>query len=486
MKKLVIVISLVTAAILFLSLFLVFRNVQQNTTDDRSSHAGNELKRILSEKELRVVVDYNTTNYFVYKGHPMGFQYELLKTFCDEKGLDLKISVNNNFNHTLEGLLNEEYDLIARNMTVTTQRSQQMDFAEPWGLTRQVLVQRAQNKGKPFKGAVQHITEQIELGGKTVVVPSNSVYVQRLQSLSDEIGEPIKIVEDSINSPEQLIAKVASGKIDYTVCDENMAKVLRKFYPEIDISVPVSFKQKYAWVVRKNAHQLKEYLNNWIRDFKQTSHYKIIYNKYYSDYSFQSFAMNDFNTISGGKLSEYDNIIKEISSYYKWDWRLIASVVMQESGFDSDAESWMGAAGLMQLMPNTAEMFNVEDVKEPRENIRGGIEYLTWIDELFEPMISDPAERIKFVLASYNVGIGHVMDARKLAMKYNRDPSVWVGNVEYFVLNKSLPEFYSDPVVRWGYCRGEEPIKYVNKVIDRFQHYRNTLPEVPDVALASN
>ncbi|MCF8359867.1 MAG: transglycosylase SLT domain-containing protein [Prolixibacteraceae bacterium] len=238
--------------------------------------------------------------------------------------------------------------------------------------------------------------------------------------------------------------------------------------------------------MKKDAPNWKSYLNEWINEFKKTSHYRIIYNKYFSDFSYQSFALNAYNTISGEQISDFDEIIKEIASYYQWDWRLIASVVMQESGFNADAESWMGAAGLMQLMPGTAEMYNVDDVKAPRENIRGGIEYLSWIDEIFQPLVPDRAERLKFVLASYNVGIGHVMDARKLAMKYNHDPSVWDGNVEFFVLNKSLPKYYSDPVVRWGYCRGKEPVNYVDKIIDRYQHYRNTLPGEPDVALAAN
>jgi membrane-bound lytic murein transglycosylase F len=461
--------------------------VQQDNVEGTKSHATNELRRILSEKELKVVVDYNSTNYFVYKGSPMGFQYELLKAFCNEKGLDLKISVNNNLEQSIEGLIEGEYDLIARNMTVTAERNREMEFAESWGLTRQVLVQR-----KPVKeassgsGAKNYITEQIQLGGQTVVVPEKSVYSQRLRSLSNEIGNPIIVVEDSLNGPEQLIAKVASGEIDYTVCDENIGRVLSRFYPSVDISIPISFNQKYAWAIKKDAPNWKSYLNEWIKEFKKTSHYRIIYNKYFSDFSYQAFALNAYNTISGEQISDFDEIIKEIASYYQWDWRLIASVVMQESGFNADAESWMGAAGLMQLMPGTAEMYNVDDVKEPRENIRGGIEYLSWIDEIFQPLVPDRDERLKFVLASYNVGIGHVMDARKLAMKYNHDPSVWEGNVEFFVLNKSLPKYYSDPIVRWGYCRGEEPVNYVNKIIDRYQHYRNTLPGEPDVALAAN
>lgn len=457
---------------------------QKVTTNVKSS----ELKRILESGELRVVVDYNSTNYFVYKGQPMGFQYELLKAFADQMGVSLKLQVSNSIQESFAGLNTGEYDLIAKNLTVTKERSDLVDFTNPFALTRQVLVQRIPELD-PEKTEIAPqplIREQLQLAGKTIYVQKNTVFVQRLKNLSDEIGEPITIVEDTLYGVEQLIALVAKGEIDYTVCDENVGLVNQKYYPWIDVSTPISFNQKLSWAVRKNSPDWKEYLDGWIDEYKNTSEYKYLYYKYFAGARSQM-VYSDFHSITGGMISEYDQLIRQVAASYNWDWRLIASIIMQESNFNRYAESWMGAMGLMQLMPETAKQYNIdyEEITEPRENIRGGLEYLTWLDEVFQPIITDRDERLKFVLASYNVGIGHVMDARKLAMKYGKDPGVWRDNVDNLLVKKSTPQYYKDPLVRWGYCRGEEPYNYVIEVLDRYQHYLNVLPDENNDALVS-
>lgn len=129
----------------------------------------------------------------------------------------------------------------------------------------------------------------------------------------------------------------------------------------------------------------------------------------------------------------------------------------------------------MQLMPQTADRFGVEAITSPRENIRGGMQLLQWLDERMALRIEEPEERLKFVLASYNVGIGHVLDAMKLAEKYGKDPKQWDNNVDYYILNKSHPKYYNDPVVEFGYCRGEEPYHYVREILERYEHYRNVM-----------
>ena len=461
---------------------------QTHIQNNENKNKQNELSRIKEKKELQVVVDCNSTNYFVYKGQPMGFQYELLKAFADDLGVALKLHVSNNLEDSFNRLNSKEFDLIAKNITVTKDRNRMVDFTEPLALTRQVLVQRKPQGAdslsiKTTEGKL--VRDQLDLAGKTVFVQKNSVYVQRLKNLSDEIGEPITILEDTIYGVEQLIALVALGEIDYTVCDENVAKVNQKYYPLIDVSTPISFNQKLSWAVRKNSPNWKAYVDNWITEYKATDEYKYLYYKYFSGFRGSSNVKSEFHSMGGGKISDYDDLIKELANSYKWDWRLVASVIMQESNFDQYAESWAGAMGLMQLMPKTAERFNVSNIIDPRDNIRGGLELLYWLDEVFQPIVENEEERLKFVLASYNVGIGHVMDARKLAMKYGKDPLVWKDNVDIFIQNKSIPQFYKDPVVKWGYCRGEEPYNYVIEVIDRYHHYLNVLPDDNNVALVS-
>ena len=472
------------------STFVKQEAVEANTTTKvpNSVIVPSELSRIQEEGTLKVVVDYNSTSYFVYRGQPMGFQYELLTELAYSLGVKLQIMVSNNMQETFDGLNAGRYDLVAKNLTVTKERAEIVDFTSPLALTRQVLVQRLPENSEQLSSneiAEKLVDEQLELAGKTVYVQKNTVFVQRLKNLSDEIGSSINIVEDSVYGVEQLVGLVAQGEIDYTVCDENVAITNKRYYPWIDISTPLSFNQKISWAVRKNSDEWLEYLNQWIDDYKTTNNYAIVYHKYFKSQNNVNRLRSAYHSIQGGQVSKYDEQVKELAAMYAIDWRLVASIVMQESNFNPKAESWVGAKGLMQLMPATADLYDVDDLFDVTENLRAGLEHLTWLNETFMQIIPDSTERWNFVLASYNVGIGHVMDARKLAMKYGKDPSIWNGNVDDFLLKKSNPQYFNDPIVRWGYCRGEETYKYVSEINDRYQHYLNVLPDQNNQALVA-
>ena len=439
----------------------------------------NILGEILETKKLRVVVDYNSTNYFVYKAVPMGFQYELLKSLANKMNVKLEIVVSNNLAETFEGLQTGRYDLAAKNLTITKERSEIIDFTEPIEQTRQVLIQRLPENWQDITTEELEsklIRNQLDLAGKSVHVQKNTAYYRRLQSLSDEIGRNINIIEDTIYGVEKLVGLVANGEIEYTICDENVALVNKTYYPNIDISTPVSFQQNLAWAVRKGADNWLNYLNKWIMEFKESLNYRIIYQKYFLSRRSKYMVESEFHSINGGRISVYDDIIKDISGKYNWDWRLISSIIYVESKFKPDVYSWAGAQGLMQLMPTTADFFDVEDINDPKQNVEGGVNLLTWLNDYFKPTITDSTERVKFVLASFNVGLGHVKDAQRLAKKYDKNPHKWKDNVDYFLLNKSLEKYIKDPVVKWGYCRGEEPYRYVSKVLNNYQHYSNLIP----------
>jgi membrane-bound lytic murein transglycosylase F len=435
------------------------------------------LERILERGTLIATTDYNSTNYFIYRGEPAGYQYELLKTYAKHLGVGLEIVVNNDLDDAFEDLQSGVVDLIAMGLTITRERTHVIDFTLPMSQTRQVLVQHKPDnwrKMRTYDEVESHlIRNPLDLAGKMIYVPMNSAYIARLKNLQEEIGDSIMIVEFPRDS-EKLIEMVAEGEIAYTICDEHIAKVNQKYYPEIDVSTPISFPQNIAWAVKNGADSLKANVNNWLSGFKDTKIARFTYNKYFVNPRSLQFAYK-YYSVRSGKISVWDEILKEKSSDTGWDWRLLASMVYQESKFQPDATSWMGAFGLMQLMPGTAEIYGIDSLATPEQNIEAGILYLKALDDRFKDPIVDPEERMKFVLAAYNVGIAHVFDARRLASKYHRNPDVWNDNVDFFLLNKSDPKYYNDSVVFYGYCRGEEPIKYVHDILDRFEHYKNVI-----------
>ena len=177
-----------------------------------------------------------------------------------------------------------------------------------------------------------------------------------------------------------------------------------------------------------------------------------------------------------GKISHYDDLFKKYSKDIGWDWRLLASLAYTESNFDTTAVSWAGAKGLMQLMPATARAMGVPSGKEqnPEESVKAAIKYITATDRSFS-MIPDKEERLNFILASYNAGLGHIYDAMALAEKYGKNKLVWKDNVENFILLKSNEEYFTDPVCKNGYFRGIETYNFVRDIMSRYESYKKKI-----------
>jgi len=438
----------------------------------------NDLEQIRTRGKLVVLTDYSSTDYFIYRGQPMGFQYEMLQQLANHLAVRLEVQVSRSLEESFEMLRSGEADLIAQNLTVTIGRLDFMDFTTPFIQSRQVLVQRkpenwVKMKENELKGKL--VSSPTGLKNKTLYVVKGSAYVSRIQHLSEEIGGEIRLFEVD-KSAEKLIEQVAEGDIPFTVCDEITAKVNSRYYPNLDFSTPVSVKQDLAWGVRKGSTTFVQALNQWLEGFTQSKKYHNIYSRYFESNRSATIVESDFYAINTGKISPFDDYIRKYSSDLGWDWRLVASLIYQESRFKTNVTSWKGAWGLMQLMPVTARRFGVDTISSARDQIRAGTQFIKWLNKHYND-IGDPEERIKFVLAAYNVGPGHVDDARNLAGKNGADPDKWDDNVAVFLLNKSEPQYYNDPVVKHGYCRGTETFNYVTQVLERYEHYKNIVAE---------
>ncbi|MCH8567005.1 MAG: transporter substrate-binding domain-containing protein [Balneolales bacterium] len=448
------------------------------TSEKKDKESSEDFDQILERGVIRAITSYSPVSYFIYRGLPMGYEYELINIFASRYDLDVEMIVARDFDHMLEMLKNGEGDLIAYGLTITRDRREQVEFSIPLNTTRQVLVQR---KPEGWRQMRLHEIEGVlirspqDLADKEIMVRRASSYLDRLENLQDEIGQNIEVIEaQSGITTEELIQMVAEREIEFTVSDENIARLNRAFFPNLDINTELSLPQQTAWAIRKSSPNLLNEINEWLESYQRDSEYYVIYNKYFENTrAFRARLSSPLLFSQSGNVSIYDDLIKENAERLGWDWKLLAALIFQESQFNPDARSWAGATGLMQLMPRTAAAYGAVNTNDPRQSIEAGTSFLIWLNEYWENHIEDEEERKNFVLASYNVGQGHVQDARRLAEYHGANPNVWLNNVARFMEKKSNPEYYTHDVVRFGYARGLEPVRYVSQIRYIYSHYES-------------
>lgn len=426
-----------------------------------------DLPQLKAAGEITAVTLYSSTSYFQYKMEPMRYEYDLIKDFARSEGLKLNIKVAENATRLIEMLEAGEADVVAYPILVNNKLKEDYLYCGRESQTSQVLVQRA-NKGDTI---LKDVTQLI---GKDVYVKPATKYYQRLKNLNEELGGGIHIkdIEKDTITTEDLISMVSQGEIPYTISDDNMARLNKTYFWNINVSLKVSFMQRSSWLVRKTSPKLAEAINAWASDKSGTHVYKAAMKRYF-ELGKQPLTV-DLPPVKNGHISPYDDLFRKHSKNIGWDWQLLASISYQESHFNPSVVSWAGAEGLMGIMPNTARALGVtpHELKDPDVGIRTGVDCLRKFRQGFSE-ITDPQEKVKFTLASYNAGIGHIYDAQRLAEKYGKDPKVWDNNVAEYVRLKSDPEYYNDPVCKHGYLRGSETFNYVREVLERFDYYKS-------------
>lgn len=427
-----------------------------------------DLQQIRDSNELVMLTLYSSTSYFIYRGQEMGFQYELCQQFARSLGVKLTVKVAHSTAQLISMLRRGEGDLIAYHLPITKEWKDSVAYCGEEVITHQVVVQR---KGSGRQPSLHDVTQLI---GKDIYAKPGK-HLNRLHNLNDELGGGVNIhavTNDSI-SAEELIAQVAQGKIDYTVADNDIARLNTTYYPNLDISLSISFDQRASWAVRKESTRLAEAANQWHKENMTSPAYTASMKRYFE--ISKAMPHSPVLSLREGKISHYDHLFKQYAPEIDWDWRLLASLAYTESNFDTTAVSWAGARGLMQLMPRTARAMGVPEGKEQdaEESVKAAVRYIKLVTKSFGS-IPEP-ERIHFVLASYNSGQGHIMDAMALAEKYGKNKYVWYDNVEKFILLKSNEEYFTDPVCRFGYFRGVETYNFVREIMGRYQMYREKI-----------
>ncbi|HBG23588.1 MAG: hypothetical protein A2X17_00060 [Bacteroidetes bacterium GWF2_41_61] len=259
--------------------------------------------------------------------------------------------------------------------------------------------------------------------------------------------------------------ELALGRVDIVVANAGN-DTIPDDYSHLFISSLELNEFEQVWVVTKENYNLLQNMNYWFGYFQNSKDYRTLVNNYYRTYT-----RVDFTGGAVSKLSPYDSIIKSYSSSIGWDWRLLASLIYQESKFSMGAKSKRGAYGLMQIRSATAKQFGIENIYDPEQNIKAGTLMIKRLLNLYKSDEIDSVNRVKFALAAYNAGEGRVDDIRRLAEHKGANPNDWESTKEIITHMKNS-EKIPDGILKLGNFKGTETLKFVEEVLDRYENYK--------------
>lgn len=462
------------SAILFLAVIMI-------SCGSSGDNKANDKREKISLDTLRVGTVYGPSTYFIYRNEPMGYEYEMVKKYADSREIPVAVTVTSDFSELVSLLENGKIDLLIDRVPMTSEYRDKIRHCGPVDISKQVLVQ----KKKEYSGK-NYVADVTDLKGKEVYVEPETKYSQRIENLNEELGGGIVIKYLSYDSLQlqNPIELVANGQIPFTVSEADIAEAEKTYYHYLDVSLPISLDQKSSWAVRKDNDRLANDIDSWSRLIGSDADVKALHKRYFEDPKGEIFAeekqsenveeTNKAPMLNASSISKYDKLFRKYAPQLNWDWRLLAAIGAVESNFDDDATSWAGAEGVMQLMPNTAKEFGVSlnEIRNPDQNIAASVKLIEHIDEMFSKYVPDKTERIKFILAAYNAGEGHILDGIALAEKYGKNKQVWDGNVRDVLMRKSHPDHLDDPAMKHGYFHATETINFVDKVLSNYNYYK--------------
>ena len=408
------------------------------------------LERIEETGVVTVLTRNNGHCYYSYRDAPMGFEYDLARAFAEYLGVQLNV-VTPRWEDLIESLSNGKGDFIAASMTITPSREKLVDFSNSYFDIQQYVILHKNN---------YRIKTIQDLKTKRIDVRQGTSYEERLRELNEQ-GFAINITLHDDTPTEDLIRMVAEKEIDITIADSNVALLNRRYYPDVRMAFPIDELQALGWAVKKGEKELLAKINQFFAKMEKGRRLAGIYRKYYSAVDiFDYLDLKKYHHRIKTRLPQYEAIIKKAAKAHGFDWRFIAAVIYQESHFDPRAQSNTGVRGIMQLTQATAKEMGIQNRIDPVKSISGGVKYLKKLYDRHGGIRG--FDRLLFTLASYNVGHGHVLDAQKIAVEKGLDPNRWSA-LEQTLPLLSHPKFYKTS--NYGYCRGIEPVRYVNRVL---------------------
>ena len=409
--------------------------------------------------ETLVVVTRNApTTWYQGREEPEGPELDLVRSFAEQAGIDYRFEIVDSISEVLDWIQSGKAHIAAAGLTHTEQREQQgLVFGPPYATVQQQVVCRRQHGDLPETVA--------DLVGKRIEVIADSSYVERLNELKLEVGA---LTWDEVQDmgTEQLLERVWNREIDCTIADSNIVSINRRYFPELVVAFPFSEEQSLAWVVADDWRHLVGDLETWLEQITSNGQLAAIDERYYGHVElFDYVDMRKFVTRIEQRLPKYVEDFRRVAGEHGLDWMLLAAQAYQESHWNPKAKSPTGVRGIMMLTLATAKQMGVKSRLDPRQSIEGGARYLArMLGRIPESVEGD--NRLWFALAAYNVGFGHLRDARKLAESLGRNPDVWFDLKEVLPL-LSQKKYYK--TLQYGYARGSEPVRYVQRIREYHQ-----------------
>ena len=409
------------------------------------------LEQVKAHNELIVITRNSPTTFYEGPDGPTGFEYELAKRFSEYIGVELRIVVPSNFSDILPLTALGDANLAAAGLTITEKRKEKVRFGPVYQKITPQLVYRS--------GSVRPKTLD-DLNGLLEVVAGSS-HEEQLQQLQKQFPDLSWQANPELESDELLIL-VWQQLIEYTIADSNELSVNRHIYPELKPAFDISEPESLAWAFPLSEdNSLYDAASSFFKEIQENGTLERLIDRYYGHIEdFDYVGTRRYQAHIEQRLPQYRNFFMEAADEIGMDWRLLAAIGYQESHWDPDAVSPTGVRGIMMLTRAAAKDMDIADRKDPEQSIRGGARYLARMLQRIPERVPEP-DRTWLALAAYNVGYGHLEDARILTQKNKGNFDRWVDVKESLPLLSQKKWFKQ---TRYGYARGREPVRYVDNI----------------------
>lgn len=447
---------IIAAGLAVLPLFLVL---------DRSPTP--DVSRIQQSGTLRVLTIEGPTTYYRTADGSSGFEYDLLSAFADELGVELSLEVTDGQGSIFPRLIRGDAHFAAAALNITEAGRQIVHFSNPYqSIGTQVVYRRGGVRPQSFQ----------DLVGRDITVPGGSGYAQLLSIKKSDYPE-LTWSESSGKTIEELLIEVWEGNTEITFSPSNLLAIVRQHHPDLQVGFTLESTNELAWAFRPDSDEsLIRAANRFLETMRETGELDRLVERYYGAATkFDYVNVQTFRRSIKSVLPRYEALFREAGAEYGLDWRLLAAQSYQESYWKPDAVSPTGVEGLMQLTEATAVFIEVEDRTDPRQSVLGGARYLRNLYDRIHESVTEP-DRTWFALAAYNVGLGHLLDAREIARQLNKDPDRWT-SIKSTLRLLSEPEWHTK--TKHGPARGYEAVAYVTRIRSFYDILTELKPQSP-------